>query len=617
MKKLILLFSLVSTWCINSFAQVTANANPGMNFQAVAFDPQGKVLTQLPLTIKISFSSKADLQQVYYSETHKTTSNELGLFSVVVGEGSERVGEILGVPWSKQGIWLDVEAVSNDQRNFNIKHSTQLKAVPYAFYAATAAKVLEQDNSLEKNQSIYWHTGGNTSTLPPTHFLGTRDAKNLVFKTNADTNAIVTSDGQVQIYGRNTGSDEDMDNYPLLVTGSKQGIYIKVDGSRTNDNNFVTFVDDIDKWGEIQGQTFSELEGTWEYQLQVALFALEGAGLVAGAVTVIAQAVGLYAAGTGAAASLIFAFAAPGFYAAAVATTAKGITIAIEAAALLAESITWATNIRNDIGVEYDSGAGDYAEWLERNPAERDLQFGEIVGVKAGKVSLDTKDADHVLVVSRRPIVLGNAPQPDQEHKYEKIAFLGQVPVKVVGKVDIGDYVLASGNQDGLGIAVHPSKMQAADYRNVVGVAWEAAKDNPINVVKIGIGLNKNDLAPQVEAASQKIDNIIAYLEGKGPLHPDSPLKATPSFYKAPAETADEAAANVNFDQLVDSNADFFKDYYSKLAAQMESQGMDLSQAPELDALFKDPIKTLKKMRRDPAFKEQWKLIDQKLKSTH
>lgn len=616
MKKIILLFSLVLTWCTTSFAQGNATANPGMNFQAVAFDAQGKVLTHLPLNITISFSSN-ESKQTYYSETHKTTSNELGVFSVVVGEGSDRIGEIANVPWSKQGIWLNVEAISTDQKSFNIKHSTQLKAVPYAFYAATAAKVLERDNSLEKNQSIYWHTGGNTSTLPPTHFLGTRDEKNLVFKTNADTNAIITSAGQVQIYGRNTGSDEDMNNYPLLVTGGKQGVYIKVNGSRNNDNNFVTFVDDVDKWGEIQGQTFSELEGTWEYQLQVALFALEGAALVATGITTVAQAVGLYAAGTGAAASLIFAFAAPGFYAAAVATTAKGISVAIEAAELLAESITWAVNIRNDIGVEYDSGAGDYAEWLERNTDERDLQFGEIVGVKAGKVSLNTQDADHVLVVSRRPIVLGNAPQPGEEHKYEKIAFLGQVPVRVVGKVEIGDYILASGNQDGLGIAVHPSKMQAADYRNVVGVAWESAKDNPTNVVKIGIGLNKNDLAPQVEAAAQKIDNIIAYLEGKGPLHPDSPLKATPTLYKAPTETADEAAANVDFDKLVDSNADFFKDFYSKLEVQMESQGMDLSQAPELDALFKDPINALKKMRRDPAFKAQWKLIDEKLKSNH
>jgi hypothetical protein len=589
-----------------------------MNYQAVAYDEAGKVLANLPITIKISFTNQEESPETYYAETHHITTNELGVFSLIVGEGGNRSGQISSIPWAAHKIWLNVEMSATGTRAFKVKNSTQLQAVPYAFHAATASQVLEQDHTLEKAQSIYWLTGGNNATSPATQFVGTRDAKDLVFKTNALTNATITSGGQLQIYGRNTGADTDMNNYPFLVTGSKQGIYIKVNGSRSNDNNFVTFADDIQfKWGEIQGQTTDELEAGWQYQLQVALFVLRGASLAANLVGTIAQAVGLYAAATAAGVTIIFSFASPGFLAAGIATTAKAITIGIEAAALLAESITWSTKIHEEIGVEYASGAGDYAEWLERSPKERDLQFGEIIGVQGGIVSLNTKDADHVLVVSSRPIVLGNAPQPGKEHNYEKVAFLGQAPVRVIGKVDIGDYILASGNNDGMGIAVHPSKMTAVNYRKVVGVAWEAAKDKPLNVVKIGIGLNKNDLAPKVEEAAQNIDNIIAYLEGKGPLRPDSPLATTPTLYKAPAESAEETVNNAEFDKLIDSQAVFFKDFYSKLGAQLQKQGADLSKAPELEALFKDPINTLKKMRRDPAFKAQWKLIDEKLKSTH
>lgn len=617
MKKLSLFLLLVMGWCFTCFSQTQSGSTRGMNYQAVAYDAAGQVLANLPINIKVSFTSKNDNPDTYYAETHQITTNELGVFAFVVGEGSERSGQISAIPWASKKIWLDVEMNSTGNQRFNLKNSTQLQAVPYAFHAETASQVLEQDHSLEKTQSIYWHTGGNTNTLPPTHFVGTRDAKNLVFKTNNVTNAIVTSAGQLQIYGRNTGSDQNMDNYPLLVTGSKQGIYIKVNGSRSNDNNFVTFADDVDKWGEIQGQTTAELEAGWEYQLQVALFALRGASLATSVVATIGMAAGLYAAATAAGVTVIFSFASPGFLAAGIATTAKAITVGIEAAALLAEAITWSTKIHEEIGVEYASGAGDYAEWLERDAKSRDLQFGEIIGVKGGIVSLNTQDVDHVMVVSSRPIVLGNAPQPGKEQNYEKVAFMGQVPVRVMGKVEVGDYILASGNNDGMGIAKRPSEVSAAEYQNVVGVAWESATDKPLNVVKIGVGLNKNDLAPKVEEASQKIDNIIAYLEGKGPLRPDSPLAAVPSFYKAPNESTEEALSNAEFDQLVDSQAAVFKDFYSKLSVQLEKQGADLSQAPELQALFKDPVNTLKKMRRDPAFKAQWKLIDQKLKSTH
>jgi len=36
--------------------------------------------------------------------------------------------------------------------------------------------------------------------------------------------------------------------------------------------------------------------------------------------------------------------------------------------------------------------------------------------------------------------------------------------VKVIGEVEIGDYILPSGQGDGVAIAIHPSKMLARDY---------------------------------------------------------------------------------------------------------------------------------------------------------
>ncbi|MCB0785516.1 MAG: hypothetical protein KDC02_15090, partial [Flavobacteriales bacterium] len=60
---------------------------------------------------------------------------------------------------------------------------------------------------------------------------------------------------------------------------------------------------------------------------------------------------------------------------------------------------------------------------------------GDVVGVHGGRISRRTEGAQHVLAISSRPIVLGNMPEEGLEHLYERVGFLGQVPVKVAGPV--------------------------------------------------------------------------------------------------------------------------------------------------------------------------------------
>lgn len=601
----------------NLYAALTLIGQMGMNFQALARDAAGKALANEQVAVHIAFSSRGNATETHYAEVHNVQTDAFGLFSLTAGEGRPEKGQFSDVPWSSQQIWLDVALQMPSSSSFDWMQSTELRAVPYAFYARSANRLATDEQTLDtdgqKNQSIRWTTSGNALTVPETHFIGTRDFRDLVIKTNNTARAVLTKEGQLKIYGGTAGDDQSQASYPVLIQGSSQGIHIKVNGSRNGDNNFLAFGDTEEfLWGAVEGQTFEELEEDWEYKLQIALFTLTGAGLVAQSIGVGIEAAGLYAAGTGAAASLIFAFAAPGFYAQAVATTAAGIVIGVQAAALAAEAATWGVNIRKDIGVTYSSGKGDYAEWLERDPAERDLQFGEIIGVKGGKVSLRTYDADHVLVISTSPIFLGNMPQREEEHKYEKVAFLGQVPVRVAGKVEQGDYILASGNNDGMGIAIKPANMKIADFPQVVGVAWESAPHSPVNIVKIGVGINSNDLAPAVEALSGKVDNIIGFLEGKEPLYSGSGIGAT--IPAKEEESLEMLFTDQEFDRMIDAEAAVIRKFYVDLKVQLEKQDAVIPDHPGLQALFRDPVPALKAMRRDPALARQWARVDHQVK---
>ena len=593
-KSLLTLIMFCSLGVFSSFAQ---SGTEGISYQAVVRDAAGKVLANASVNIKVALVSENKDIEAYYSETHQVNTDFMGQVNLVIGGGQDKKGIITQVPWGKEQIWLDVQVLGDKNSAFKINTRTQLLSVPYAMHAATTSKLTEETPT-EKNQSIYWHTGGNTNTLPATHYVGTRDNKNLVLKTNNDSIVVFKTIGQTHVTGRVTGDDRTVGSYPVTIDGSTQGIYIKVKGSRDGSNNFVTFADDIAVWGRIEGQTVAELEASWQHQLKTTNFILDGVALAA---LIIAEAVE----STGQAGS-IFGIGA------AVAGYATVATLVIEAAALLAESITYNVKIREDIGVTYESGAGDYAEWLKRAPNERDIQFGEIIGIKAGMVSLNTADADQIMVVSKRPVVLGNAPQEKERPNYEKIAFMGQVLVKVTGPVALGDFIVASGNNDGFGVAIHPKDMKSGDYARSVGIAWQEAPDLPINLVKVAVGINTNDLSTKVDHLNQQIDNITAYLEGKAPLLEDGQLPTADATKTVnPHTTFQKLLTDEEFDRVLDQNKEVFLQVFANAKVEIQKKGYDLEALPQVAAFLDNPIQSLKAMRRNPAHLTQWALVDQ------
>ncbi len=167
----------------------------------------------------------------------------------------------------------------------------------------------------------------------------------------------------------------------------------------------------------------------------------------------------------------------------------------------------------NNGNVQYESGGSDYAELLERLDHDEEINAGDIVGVFGGKISKNTEGADWVMAVSDQAIVLGNAIYDGTEENYEIVSFIGQIPVFVCGKVNIGDYILASGANDGTAIAVSPLDIEPEQGRLIVGRAWEAKETEEVARVNAVVGLPEAAsttmaLARRVEAQQAEIDAL-------------------------------------------------------------------------------------------------------------
>lgn len=241
------------------------------------------------------------------------------------------------------------------------------------------------------------------------------------------------------------------------------------------------------------------------------------------------------------------------------------------------------------------------------------MMFGEIAGVAGGKVSLNTDDADNFMVVSMRPAVLSNQPAAGKEHLFEKIAFMGQVPVRLVGPVAVGDYILPSGNNDGYGIAVHPKKMKSGDFARIVGVAWEETSgDQPFHFIKTAVGINARELSNKVDVLNRRVENIVAYLEGREPLFDPEVIAASAATTARPQTKMLKIYSDEEIDQLLDRYEPFFKGLSVQVEKELLKQGYDV-QTVHIKRFLENPAAVLKDLRRDPAYYTQWALIDQQL----
>lgn len=605
MKKIYLLL-FIFLWVGSLSAQ-----DPGMNmtYQATARNATGQVLPQTTVRVELSFVSPSVGEETYYSEIHEINTDQNGHFSLQMGAGQANQGEFDQIPWSAQTVWVKTKIFLPSDPQAFFQQQSALVSVPYAMYAQTASELVPAKEADLRNHSIYWLTGGNRDTRPPIHFLGTRDNVDFVIKVDEKEFTRFKADGRTIVKTELTGADSKIDSYPYVVQGGKQGIWININEPREGKNNFVTFEDNTGVQGRIEGQTTGELASSPAFIIQQVGFALELTKLGLSLGTNIAEGSTDAAGAVASGASIFFAWQVPGWVTASVAQIAQSIGAGVELAATIANIATTNAIALNDIGVSYSSGNGDYAEYLERFAVESDMLAGEIVAVIGGKLTRNTEGATMVKIISEAPAILGNMPQPVVASLYEKVAFLGQVRVRVAGAVNAGDYIIPSGNNDGVGIAIAPTAMKIEDYAQVVGIAWESHPKQPLNLVLVGIGLNQNDLAPQVKLVSKKVDNILQYLEGKGPLEPLPSIEEMAA--NVPAQPGlKKLWTNEEFDAMVDAKAPDLEVIYQQYFKELEASPLDIDQVPGFREFMKDPVNGLKKMRRDPQFDQYWAQLD-------
>ncbi len=507
MRKTLITLGLIFLLGFPSFSQ-----SQGISYQAVIIsntnqeipgnDIAGNIIPNRGIMVRFSILNSAG--SIEYQEEHATTTDAYGMINLIIGKGTVTASSAFAfteLDWNGTPKDLKVDISLSQSDLFYTDFSYQeLNFIPYAFHkniTATGSLLVDgkstlQDLSVQATTNL--NGSLNVNFASPTVLSGSLKVEKA---TTLDSVLTVNSksrlNGQVEIFADINGAQELTESYPLIVRGSSQGISIKVDGSKSSANNFLLFSDDGGVQGRIEGESDEDVYTDPKYifdnigytvQLAVAIKDLVSAS------TSSTVCVGLGACVTTPVPSLIIG---------------ATIKVVVQAAQIVSYNYFRFQNA----GVVYKTKGADYAEYLPKANPDEVFYPGDIIGIKGGYVTKKTDDADLVMVVSSRPIVLGNLPERGKENAYVKVAFIGQAPAKVLGIVNPGDYIIASGNNDGSGVAISPNLIHPFQYQKIVGVAWPNVKDVPFGFVNIAVGLNSID----VSRLSMKQESRIIALE--------------------------------------------------------------------------------------------------------
>ena len=126
MKKLLYLITLVTTV---SFAQ------EGISYQAIAYDNNGFEMSSQEIQLQLSILGDSINGSAEYVESHTVTTDNFGLFSIVIGSGDTEAN-LSSVNW-KSPKFLKVEMQSGEE--MTTLGVSQFLSVPYSYYSQKSA----------------------------------------------------------------------------------------------------------------------------------------------------------------------------------------------------------------------------------------------------------------------------------------------------------------------------------------------------------------------------------------------------------------------------------------------------------------------------------------------
>lgn len=138
MKKLLTFLSFLFV-----VSMLTAEVPQRISYQSVVRDADNNLVINSEVGMQISIQRRIDGGAVY-AERHFVTTNDNGLVSLEIGDGTAVTGSMDDIDWDEGTFFIRTQVDPQGGANYTISGVSQILTVPYAFHAKTAEGLTEE-----------------------------------------------------------------------------------------------------------------------------------------------------------------------------------------------------------------------------------------------------------------------------------------------------------------------------------------------------------------------------------------------------------------------------------------------------------------------------------------
>ena len=243
---------LIST-CFVSTSSAQSPAK--ISYQAVIRDADNQLLTNSQVGMQISILQGASDGLPVYVETQSPTTNDNGLLSIEIGDGSS-VDDLSAIDWADGPYFIKTETDPLGGTDYSITGTSQLLSVPYALHAQTAKTALTAQTisgSINETDPLFKASVASAITANDTTRWSTK------------TEVVVENDPVFEnsIAGSITANDTALWNNKLSE---------EVDGSVTNEIELPSQLS-VDKGKVLKADGSGKV--SWEYQTKLTEYQVD------------------------------------------------------------------------------------------------------------------------------------------------------------------------------------------------------------------------------------------------------------------------------------------------------------------------------------------------------
>ncbi|CAL2075747.1 conserved exported hypothetical protein [Tenacibaculum sp. 190524A02b] len=225
-----------------------SQAPQGFNYQSVVRDASGNILSSTSIGVQFKLHQTTASGTVVYTETHSPTTNDYGVFNLIVGQGTT-TDDFSSVDWSADSYFIEVSIDIAGGTTYVSMGTTQLLSVPYAIQAKyvengddlgnhTASENFKTDGHWISNdgddEGLLVNSGGRVTTSNKlflgsninldTHWINGDGTSNNGIQFDASGNVItsakVSLGGNVQLNDNWLSNDGDNEGIKILDNGT-------------------------------------------------------------------------------------------------------------------------------------------------------------------------------------------------------------------------------------------------------------------------------------------------------------------------------------------------------------------------------------------------------------